>query len=223
VAHGFTVPQAMDIINATDKQLAGSGLSAQDVTKTLTNTIAPVFSNPSAHIIDKNQTSILTKSIAYVEVPISYGYPLALGNYGTLGIGGSIKAIEGRVYKTQTFLYQSDDVKSEDIVSNMTKNYKDSMSFGIDIGVLWKYQSWLNVGLVAKNLNTPQFDEPNLKDKNGNEIRNSGGKTKLNPQIRMGVDIDPLDWLSFAVDMDITSNDSILTNVPDTLIIKQGT
>jgi len=137
-----------------------------------------------------------------------------LGNYGTLGIGGSIKAIEGRVYKTQTFLYQSDDVKSEDIVSNMTKNYKDSMSFGIDIGVLWKYQSWLNVGLVAKNLNTPQFDEPNLKDKNGNEIRNSGGKTKLNPQIRMGVDIDPLDWLSFAVDMDITSNDSILTNVP---------
>jgi len=67
VAHGFTVPQATDIINATDKQLAGSGLSAQDVTKTLTNTIAPVFSNPSAHIIDKNQTSILTKSIAYVE------------------------------------------------------------------------------------------------------------------------------------------------------------
>ena len=71
-------------------------------------------------------------------------------------------------------------------------------------------------GLVAKNLNTPQFDEPNLKDKNNNEIPGSGGKTKLNPQIRMGIDIDPLDWVSFAVDMDITNNNTILANVPGT-------
>lgn len=216
VANGFTVLQATDIINATDKQLAGSGLSAQDVAKTLTNTIAPVFSNPSAHSIDNNQTSILAKSIAYVEVPVSYGYPLNLGNFGTLGIGGSLKVIEGRVYQTQTFLYQSNGVKSDDIVSNMTKNYKDSTNFGIDVGVLWKYQRWLNVGLVAKNLNAPEFDEPNLKDKNENEIPGSSGKTKLNPQVRMGIDIDPLDWVSFAVDMDITNNDTLLANVPGT-------
>ena len=216
VANGFTGPQATDIINATDKQLAGSGLSAQDVTNTLTKTVAPYFKNPSAHTIDNNLTSILTKSLAYVEVPVSYGYPLALGNFGTLGIGGSLKVVEGRVYQTQTFLYQSNGVKSEDIVSDMTKNYKDSTNFGIDIGVLWKYQRWLNVGLIAKNLNTPEFDEPNLKDKSGNEIPNTGGKTKLNPQVRIGVDIDPFDWLSFAVDMDLTNNDTILANVPGT-------
>ncbi|MCX6226562.1 MAG: conjugal transfer protein TraF [Bacteroidia bacterium] len=214
-ANGFLPAQAENIINATDKQLAGSGLSAQDVTNTLTKTVAPAFSNSSA-TIDNNKTSILAKSIAYVEVPISYGYPLDLGNLGTLGIGGSLKVIEGRVYQTQTFLYQSNSVKSDDIVSNMTKNYKDSTNFGIDVGVLWKYQNWLNVGLVAKNLNAPEFDEPNLKEKNGNEIPGSGGKTKLNPQVRMGIDIDPLDWVSFAVDMDITNNDTILANVPGT-------
>ena len=96
------------------------------------------------------------------------------------------------------------------------------MNFGIDIGLLWKYQSWLNVGLVAKNLNAPQFDEPNLKDKSGVDIPNTGGKTNLNPQVKMGVDISPLDWLSFAVDMDLTNNDTILSNVPVPLIIEQG-
>ena len=208
---GFNPQQATDIVNATDAGLAGSGMASQEVTRTLVSSIAPAFADGTTRILDNNTTAVLTRSLAYLEFPLSYGYPLSIGSYGTLSLGATGKVIAGRVYQSQTFLLkQGENVESSDIVSDMTKNYKDTVNFGIDLGALWRYKEWLNVGLVAKNLNSPSFDAPEIKDKSGEFIPGSGGKVKLKPQVRAGVAIDPVSWLTLAADIDLTENETVV-------------
>jgi hypothetical protein len=76
---------------------------------------------------------------------------------------------------------------------------------------LWRYEDVpyvgpINVGLVAKNLNSPKFDGPTP----------AAGFVKrdvtVKPQVRMGIGLDPLSWLSIAADMDMTKNDTILAD-----------
>ena len=209
-ANGFTAGQSQDIINGTDAMLLGSGLSSQDVANTLINQITTINTATAANLLENNTTSVLTRSLAYIEFPLSYGHPFDFGTYGTLGIGGPVKVIAGRVYQSQTFLMKSDSVDSSDITSEMTKNYKDSVNASFDLGALWRYNKMLNVGIVAKNLTSPEFDAPDVKDKNGSVIPGSGGKVKLEPQLRLGVAIDPVDWLTLAADLDLTENKTVL-------------
>ncbi|ACM22152.1 hypothetical protein Geob_3815 [Geotalea daltonii FRC-32] len=208
----FTPAQAQDIINAADAQLAGSGISNQAATSSLI-TMGQTLANPGTKTLDNNTSSVLTKSLAYIEFPLSYGHAVPLGAFGTLGIGATAKILTGRVYQSQTYLLKSGtNVESSDIVSDMTDNFKDSTALGVDLGALWRPKDWVSVGIVAKHLNSPKFDAPDLKDKNGNVVPGSGGNVKLKPQVRMGVSIDPLTWLTLAADVDLTDNETVLSS-----------
>ncbi|WP_243372842.1 conjugal transfer protein TraF [Geotalea sp. SG265] len=208
----LTATQARDIINAADAQLAGSGISSQAATNSLV-TLGQTLANPGTRTLDNNTSSVLTKSLAYIEFPLSYGHAIPLGSFGTLGIGATAKVLTGRVYQSQTYLLKSGTkVESSDIVSDMTDNFKDSTALGFDLGALWRPKEWINVGIVAKHLNSPKFDAPDLKDKNGSFLPGSGGKVKLKPQVRMGVAVDPLSWLTLAADVDLTNNETVLTS-----------
>ncbi|GAB7025174.1 hypothetical protein JCM15764A_04220 [Geotalea toluenoxydans] len=206
----LTAVQAQDIINAADARLAGSGISADAATTSLV-TLGQTLASPGTNTLDNNVSSVRTKSLAYIEFPLSYGHAIPLGSFGTLGIGATAKVISGRVYQSQTYLLKSGTkVESSDITRELTKNFKDTTQFGIDLGALWRPKEWINVGIVAKNLNTPEFDAPDVKDKDGNVLVGSGGKVKLKPQVRMGVSFDPLTWLTLAADVDLTNNETVL-------------
>lgn len=229
----FTQQQATDIINNIDARLAESlagtsslpAISQQQAANTIINTLIPAFTpaapgEPARQSIENNRTAVVLKSLAYVEFPISYGHPISLGRFGQLGIGASVKPIIGRVYHSELLLVQDDSVESDNITDNMTKNYKESTNVTFDLGAFYKYSNWLNVGLVAKNLTSPKFDAPQLKDQHGNVVTvdakgNAVGKADkvtLKPQVRMGVSLDPFSWLTVAADLDITENETVITS-----------
>ena len=221
---GITGTSATNVINALDTQLAhptGSTPTitpsqATDAITTITTALA------SGGSINDNRSAVILKSLAYLEFPISYGHPIDFGSYGKLGIGASIKPIIGRVYSSElTLVKNGASSDSGKITDNLTKNFKESTAVTLDLGLFYKYSDWLNVGLVAKNLTAPKFDAPNVKDQNGNLVTtdakgnpiNTADKVTLKPQVRAGVSIEALSWLTVAADLDLTNNETVLSSL----------
>jgi hypothetical protein len=189
-----------DIALAFDQQLTASNVSqvsANSATAALIRIADSI--NTGTGTIDNNQSTLQTRGLAYFEVPLAYGYPIDLGRFGKLGIGGAAKIMAGRVYINNTTLFET---TSGDIFRNITRDSEDSLSWGIDVGALWKWHN-VNVGVVAKNLNTPEFST--------NELVPGGDEFKIRPQVRGGMSVDVFKWLSVAADIDITKNE---TNQP---------
>jgi hypothetical protein len=228
ITAGFTSTQAADILNNIDARLsttsAGtSGVQIPAITQgqaadTIVSTLIPALNSTGTSSIDDNQTSVFLKTLAYVEFPISYGHPVSLGKYGQLGVGASLKPIRGRVYSSALRLVEDEGVDSSDVTDNLTENFEESTSVTFDLGLFYKYGNWLNVGLVAKNLTSPEFDSPELRDQDGTLVtKDAKGnlisrpeKVTLKPQVRIGVSLDPLSWLTIAADLDITDNETVL-------------
>jgi hypothetical protein len=217
VGNPITADNATALANAIGNQLAGSGIPAATTYDTLTNTLIPSLAKPgAANTFDKNTTSAMTKAIMYYEVPLSYGHPFDFGTYGKLGIGATAKIISGTVYQNQVLLVNrpgGDNIDSSDLVDDITKNSKSSVNFGIDLGALYKYDKWLSVGLVAKNLNSPKFEAPDYEAPMANDPTRTtiehGEDVKLKPQVRFGVAVEPYSWLMLAADLDLTNNDTV--------------
>lgn len=174
----------------------------------LTNTF-----NPNVDTIDNNKTSIVLKGLILAEVPIGYGYKFDLGKYGKLGVGGAAKVMKGAVAYDDIKINQSKD--SKDSISTAKDQTTETTQFGLDLGALWrledvKYIGPINVGLVAKNLNSPKFDGPTVS---GTKIDG----IKVEPQIRAGIGLDPLSWLSLAADMDLSKNKTVVDGVDSQL------
>jgi hypothetical protein len=187
---------------------------------TFTNTLLPAFSTSNS--INNNQTAVMVKNVVFTEIPISYGHALDFGVYGKLGVGGSFKVVNGRVYQTRIRLTENgESVSSGDVTSGFKDNYEQSTNVTIDLGTQWKYAELLTVGLVAKNLTSPGFKSPELRDQKGrlvNEAGTLGGSfrdsdVKLKPQVRLGVAVAPLSWLTLASDIDLTANEAVLAGL----------
>ncbi len=219
---------SLQLATAIDNQLNGSGIPADTALTSLTTTLIPALTTTGGNTktFDKNTTSAMTKAIMYYEVPLSYGHPFDFGNYGKLGIGATAKVISGSVYQNQVLLVNrpgGDSAGSGDLVKDITKNSKSSVNFGLDLGALYKYDKWLSVGLVAKNLNSPKFtapeyDQPKFdesidpitnKPKGMSSTKVKGGDVTLDPQVRFGVSLDPFSWLTIASDLDLTANNTV--------------
>jgi len=144
-----------------------------------------------------------------------------MGTMGKLGIGGSFKVVNGRVYQTRIRLTENgESVTSEDIVDGFKDNFEQSTNVTIDLGAQWKYSEWLTLGLVAKNLTSPTFKSPELKDHKGANVLPDGkpgifreADVKLKPQARLGLALTPFSWLMFAGDIDLTENETVLSGV----------
>jgi hypothetical protein len=133
---------------------------------------------------------ISVKGIVIAELPISYAYKVN----DNFSVGANLKYMQGRTYKTEL------KVDDDDVDSSLDENSKTSSSFGIDLGMLYTYKK-LRAGLVAKNINTPTFKYYD------------GEKVKVKPQIRAGFAYDILDWITFAMDADITKNKSVMSDL----------
>lgn len=211
--YGLTTVDATQLANAIDTQLQNSGIDPATVYSAVTDQILPTLSSGAINTLDKNTTAVMTKAIQYVEVPVSYGR--TVDKKGKLAFGVTGKLISGTVYQSQILLVNRTDgtLKAQDIVDEMTNNKKTSSAIGIDVGALYKVNDKLNLGIVAKNINSPKFDTPSYQrylTLAPNTIETvPGGTVELKPQVRAGVALEPFGWMIFAADLDLTENDTV--------------
>jgi hypothetical protein len=146
------------------------------------------------YALDNNLTYININGIGLAEVPVSYATNIDLRG-ATLSVGVNLKYMQGITYKSLLSLGSD----SDELGNSLTDNSKTTSTFGIDMGILVSSDA-VKVGLVGKNLNAPEFDYYD------------GTKYKLEPMFRGGVAIDFTNWLTFAMDIDLTRNK---TSIPD--------
>jgi len=150
------------------------------------------------YAINNNLTYIKLGGLAYIEIPISYGRRFTT-EFGNINVGASLKIMPG-----YTFEYTLDiDTEADDIADTWQDYYNEDTSFGIDVGLLYKPLMFenLSVGLVMKNLNSPEFDTV------------SGRSLEAEPQIRAGIAYDFLgDHITLAIDLDLTKNETFIDN-----------
>lgn len=145
--------------------------------------------------IENNTTSAILEGFGVYEIPISYARALN----ENISIGGNLKIMKGRVYGTTLRVFQKD---SGDIIAEADENYKETTTFGLDLGLLAKLGK-LNLGLVGRNLNSPKFDGLTA---NGTVFKD----VDLDPQVTAGVAYMPWNGLTLECDYDITKNETAL-------------
>lgn len=206
--NGITAAQATAIVNTLEGQLqSGSGNRSGQTSQQLADAMIKVgqsFSNNQGSIAD-NRSTIELRSIVMADFPIAYGHQFDLGAFGKLGLGAAFKVIRGTVFSSSEQVVKLSN--SSDIIKRATDNKADSVNFGVDLGALWRFADMLNVGIVAKNLNSPEFDAPGFPSVLGTQ---PDGKFRVDPQVRMGVAVEPLPWLTVAADCDLSKNSTTL-------------
>lgn len=136
----------------------------------------------------------LLRGLEARQVAFSYAYAFA---DKTFAIGITAKAIQGAAYAGSATVTGGQDITLTD---NLGKG-KYTTGFGVDVGAIYRPASWLRFGVVAKDINQPEFDAPD------------GTKMKLVPQIRGGVAVNPYSSLTLTADMDATSNRTFVPGV----------
>jgi hypothetical protein len=134
------------------------------------------------------QGTLLLRGLEARQAAFSYAYAFADKMF-SIGVTGKI--IQGAAYAGSVAV--SNNGQDVDLTDNLGKA-KISTTYGIDVGAIYRPSSWLRFGIVAKELNQPEFDAPD------------GTKYKLNPQVRGGMAVNPWSTLTLTADMDVTSN-----------------
>ena len=151
--------------------------------------LTAVVAGPALDIAGEIQINFLEAR----ELALSYAYAL-WEKMVSIGVTGKI--IKGVTYRRGV---DADELDDGFDISDELKNSKRSYRFGIDIGALVHPVSWLQIGIVGKNLNKPSFKTP------------GGGKFQLRPQVRGGVAFIPLEGTIITFDADITKNKSLVS------------
>ncbi|WP_457756396.1 conjugal transfer protein TraF, partial [Thermodesulfatator indicus] len=148
------------------------------------------------YAIDNGLTYLKLTGLAYFEIPVAYAHHIKT-QLGDVYLGGAIKLMPGVTFDGQIKV----DTESGDISSELKDADKRDTSWGVDLGILYqpRFVKGLSIGLVGKNLNTPEFDTA------------TGDTYKVDPQFRLGLAYD-FSAFTFALDADLTQND---TFIPD--------
>jgi len=133
------------------------------------------------------------------QVAFSYAYAFA---DKTFSVGVTAKIIQGAAYNGTQNLQGGQEIKLSDSLGQATI----STSYGIDVGAIYRPSSWLRFGVVAKDLNQPEFDAPD------------GTTIKLGPQVRGGMALNPYSSLTLSADVDVTSNKTLVPGVKSQLL-----
>jgi hypothetical protein len=189
------VANADDVVDVFDAQLAASneaGVTSDEATRGL---VAVATALGGGGPLDANASSLRNRGLGYAEFPLAYGHPVRLGPLGTLGLGASVKLLRGRVYASQISIFETE---ADEVVDELRETYEESTTWGVDAGALWRPGDRVGVGVVGKHLNRPKFKAP------------VGPDVELKPQVRAGVAVTLLSWLTIAADLDLTENETAL-------------
>jgi hypothetical protein len=133
------------------------------------------------------------------QAAFSYAYAFA---DKTFSIGVTAKILQGAAYNGTQNLQGGQEIKLSDSLGKATV----STTYGIDVGAIYRPSSWLRFGVVAKDLNQPEFDAPD------------GTTIKLGPQVRGGMALNPYSSLTLSADVDVTSNKTLVPGVKSQLL-----
>jgi len=162
------------------------------------------YENESVQYAVENQLSYLDVAGASIaEIPLAYGHNFET-NIGDIMVGGAVKYMHAITY-IETLSFDEDQNNGD------TRKDFQSNNFGIDIGLAYQpsFSYDLTFGLVAKNLNGPEFDFYN------------GTTYKVDPMVRAGIAYKIFNSLEIATDIDLTSN-KLLNNVIDSQMVGGG-
>ena len=143
--------------------------------------------------LENNTTSATINGLGITEIPLSYGKALN----DNLSVGGNIKLMQGRVYGTDIVVFNKD---SGDIIEDYDKNYAESDAFGVDLGAMYRIKRF-NFGLVARNINSPEFEGPTVAGKKFNDVT-------LDPSVTAGAAFIPYEGFTLEFDYDITKQET---------------
>ncbi len=149
--------------------------------------------------------------LGLLEVPVAYGHTFYT-RAGEFNVGMAAKFIMASAYRYDTPINFS-DLDNIQLPSFDMNTMQVTQTFGIDLGVLYtpSFSRKLNIGLVAKNLNTPKIN-----------INGSDGYLRLTRQFRAGVSYELLDFLTLAFDADVLPNDTLSITSPKSQMIGGG-
>ena len=152
----------------------------------------------AANSLAVSNTGTLLGGISVQEFGISYAHTLPVPFFEPLdqkiSAGVTLKYMLG---VTWVRFVRYDDVTSGTALANELANLKDrevSHNFGLDLGLSYRPFEWLQFGMQARNVNSPSFDARKVDD------------IELEPQVRMGAALLPLENLTLAFDFDATEN-----------------
>lgn len=152
------------------------------------------------YAIDNGDTYAAMYGIVIAEIPIAYGHAFST-DIGTVAIGGSLKIMQGTTFFGK---YALDD--EEDFTDVMDNSDRSSNKLGVDLGVAFRpaFSKELTIGLTGKDLNSPEFDYVD------NPVVTS---YKVDPMMRVGAAYEITKELQAAIDLDLTSNDTMMSEV----------
>ncbi len=200
---GWTDTQSANFINAIDNGLTKSEENGQTIPDDIVDIIKNVArvgddaSDEGGSMAD-NKSTLIFKGIFVAEVPVTYGYSLTKD----LAFGATVKYMKARVYNREEEVFDED---FSDKLSNAQDDYMESQNFGVDLGLLYRFGDDLRVGLVGHNLNSPEFD---MKPRPGSS---DDSKIKEGAQLRAGLAFKPLSFVTLAMDLDLTKNDTTIS------------
>jgi hypothetical protein len=173
-------------------------------------------------LFSSNDTGALAAGLSTQEFAVSYALKLSVPYFRrTRGVTRKLLSmvhnktavsITPKYMVGVSFLkfYRYDDTESAggivtdlfDVDSNTV-----SQNFGLDVGLTWRPTGWLRFGMMARNVNGPSFDVQPFVAPNGMYV----SSIEVDPQVRMGLAIVPVQNLTIAFDFDATSNELMTT------------
>ena len=205
VTYGATETQIAQAINTATQNMAGA---------------APIleYASTSTGSYADNETLAMADAATFAEVALGYGSEVGPG----LKLGINIKGISG--YTAQSgVMVLTDHEKIEDIFDKAYDNKKNSTNIGVDVGLLANFsriadrEIWGNpqLGITARNINGPKFARPDVPTDVNAAIAAQWrtDKYQLKPQVRAGMSLNPLRWMTVAADIDVTENETLLDSV----------
>ncbi|MEE8589555.1 MAG: conjugal transfer protein TraF [Sulfurimonadaceae bacterium] len=156
------------------------------------------------YAINNDLTYLDVTGAVLAEVPIAYGHNFET-TLGNIMVGGALKYMQAITYTDRLKIDNSEE-DGDDL-----KKDKTSSNFGLDLGVAYQpsFSYDLTFGLVAKNLNSPEFDF------------HDGSKYTIDPLVRAGIAYNIFDSLEVAADIDLTSN-KVLTDGLESQMVGGG-
>ncbi|MDQ6992504.1 MAG: conjugal transfer protein TraF [Mariprofundus sp.] len=195
---GVAPTVAQQTVNSADAALAAQPAAAGQQA-VITNTFNTMAGAAAGNTIDKNSSAIHFRGVQLIEVPLTYGYEISPG----LSVGGSIKYMQAKIYAHDI---QAFGQNSGSFNSQATNKYSTDSNFGLDMGLMYRGSKY-QLGVVAKNLNSPKFK---------GDIYNTAGLVsgaytyQVKPQVKIGAAYMPWDTVTVEVAGDLTSNETSL-------------
>lgn len=171
-----------------------------DGTQSVSNATA-YTSTSIEYAVNNGLTYVQATGVILGEVPIAYGHKFEL-SAGKLMLGGAAKYMQATTYSEKLQIDNSGSLNSSE------KKDKTTSNFGVDLGIAYEpsFSNDLTLGIVGKNLNSPDFEFAD------------GSTYSVEPMIRLGVAYNIFESLEFAADMDLTQNKTFVSGVDSQMV-----